>query len=99
MLIEKKIVERRRDERVAVTLSLNSENIDQVTRDISASGVYFEASEKYNIGDEMEFVVEFANRGGNLFLKCRGEVVRVDSKKKKIGVAVKILHSEMASSK
>jgi Tfp pilus assembly protein PilZ len=99
VLTENKAIERRREERVAVTLPLNSANIDQVTRDISASGVYFEAAEKYNIGDQMDFVVEFVNRGGNLFLKCRGEVVRVDSHKRKTGVAVKILHSVMESSK
>lgn len=99
MLLEKKVDERRREERVAVTLPLNFANIDQVTRDISASGVYFEASEKYNVGDQMDFIVEFANRGGNLFLKCHGEVVRIDSRKRKVGVAVKILHSSMESGK
>ncbi|MGC2164898.1 MAG: PilZ domain-containing protein [Gallionella sp.] len=99
MIINKEVVERRSEERVAVSLPLNSEKIDQVTRDISASGVYFEAAEHYSIGDQMDFVVEFVNRGGNLFLKCRGEVVRVENHKKKVGVAVKILHSVMASSK
>ena len=88
---------RRKEDRVPVSLPVNMASAKYVTRDISPSGVYLEADASFGLGDRIDFVVEFGNLGGNLLLKCNGEIVRVENKNGKIGVAVKILDSVMVS--
>lgn len=97
MLIKKEGKERRKEERVSVSLPVSMENTAELTRDISPSGVYFEANTSFVLGERIGFIIEFTNLGGNLILKCNGEIVRVENLNHKIGVAVKILKSVMES--
>jgi hypothetical protein len=85
----------RREERVPVSLPININNIEGVTRDISLSGICFESNQAYELGDVVRYVVAFGNMGGNLALKCRGEVVRVEHRQGKTYVSVKILESAL----
>ena len=95
--IKKKGKERRKEERVAVSLPMSMANTAEVTRDISPSGVYFEAKTPFILGEKIGFVIKFNNPGDNLVLKCNGEIVRVENRNSKVGVAVKILESIMES--
>ncbi len=97
LFIKKEGKERRKEERVAVSLPVSLANSAQVTRDISPSGVYFEANTPFVLGEKVGFVIKFNNPGDNLMLKCNGEIVRVENRNSKVGVAVKILESIMES--
>lgn len=72
-------------------------NTKGVTRDISATGVYFEADLSFDLGKRIDFVVEFGKQGVNFILKCNGEIVRMENRNGKVGVAVKIVESIMES--
>ncbi len=89
--------DRRREERVHVSLPVNRDGKIDLTRDISTKGVYFEANEPLTLGGRIDFEIEFSNRGGMLKLSCHGEIVRLEDLNGKIGVAVKIINSEIRS--
>ncbi len=89
--------ERRKEERVYVSLPVSMATADDVTRNISVSGVYFEANTTFDLGQRIGFIIEFGNQGGNLKLKCQGEAIRVENRNNKFGVAVKILESVMVA--
>ena len=66
------------------------------TRDISANGIYFETDMEPIRESPLDFTVEFQNGGvGGLSLRCRGQVLRVESQGARIGVAAKILESKL----
>lgn len=89
--------EKRREERVPVKHVVGARNNQGVTRDISASGVFFEVDAIFVLGDLIDFVIEFGKQGVNFILKCIGEIVRVETRNGKVGVAVKISQSVMHS--
>jgi len=67
-----------------------------LTRDISASGIYFETDLEPIRESPLDFTVEFQNGGvGGLSLRCRGQVVRVDRLGGRIGVAARIIESKL----
>lgn len=97
MLIKNDGKEWRKEERVPVSLPVSLPNIECVTRDVSASGVFFEANTSFNVGEMIDFAIEFDSPGGKLMLKCNGEIVRVEDRNGKVGVAVRIGESVMES--
>jgi len=64
-----------------------------VTRNVSASGMYFEAAMPYLIGNEIRFTVDLETPEGKRVLRCRGEIVRVKPRSGRMGMAVKIIES------
>jgi hypothetical protein len=97
MLATQQVTQNRREERLPVALPINIENTQCITRDVSASGVFFETSSTFMIGAHVDFAIEFDSPGGKLILKCNGEIVRLEDKVGKTGVAVKIIDSVMES--
>ena len=91
---------RRGERRVLTALSVNLGNAKGVTRDVSASGIFFETDASYGLGNLISFTVEFDAPGGKLLLRCRGDIVRIEPRGTQVGVAVKIIEStmELASS-
>jgi hypothetical protein len=86
----------RRDPRVKATLAVNMDGrIAGVTKDVSASGVFFETDEDMADGSPIEFTVEFDGPTGKFVLRCTGQVVRVERSGGKLGVAAKILDSKL----
>lgn len=61
------------------------------TQNISASGVYFETDVRRQIGELVNFTVEFTLHGQRHQLLCEGKVVRVDQQGGRIGVAAKLV--------
>ena len=63
-----------------------------LTRDFSASGIYFEADRSFSLGQPIEFTIflEHIDPTGPVRVKCQGEIVRVEEKGKRIGVAATI---------
>ncbi len=69
-----------------------------LTRNISATGIYFESQADQAPGSMVQFVVEVEVQGQKLKMVCKGEVVRVDHKDSTVGIAVKLAHSFFADS-
>ena len=71
-------------------------NAEGITRDVSASGVFFWTSDSTcALGDLISFSVELKRPGGRIKLKCQGDVVRMEPRAAELGVAVKIIESAM----
>ena len=66
-----------------------------MTRDVSASGIFFEIDATYALGSSIRFTVKLDTPGGPVNLKCEGEIVRIEPRGPKVGVAVKITESAM----
>ncbi len=101
-MLNPKPQEQRKEERVLVGHTVRVTNIQDVTiqdvtRDISASGVYFWLDAMVALGETISFIIEFGRQGVNFILKCVGEIVRVENQDGKVGVAVKISQSVMES--
>ncbi len=96
-MLNPKPQDQRKEERVLVEHTVRVTNSQDVTRDISVSGVYFWLDVTVALGETINFIVEIGMQGVNFILKCVGEIVRVENKDGKVGVAVKISHSVMES--
>ena len=68
-----------------------------ITRDISATGVFFEIDEDATAGSHIEFAIELETPGGKLKLLCIAEVVRVENLGSKIGIAAEFISQKMQS--
>jgi hypothetical protein len=87
---------KRRDERVKAALPVRvAGGQPGLTRDVSASGVFFETDEEMSSGNAIEFTVEFDGPAGPMVMRCSGEIVRVERSGGKVGVAAKILESKL----
>lgn len=89
----------RRSERVGAQEKVSLEGgIEGLTRDVSASGVYFTVDEKLEVGQVIRFSMEFATPRESreiLRLECVGKVVRIERGGSKSGVAVAISESRL----
>lgn len=63
------------------------------TRDISASGVYFETDVDQTPGSLVDFSIDFDTPGGPMRLKCHGTIVRTERHADRQGAAVKIIEA------
>lgn len=66
-----------------------------ITRDVSASGIFFETDASFTPGSAIDFAMEFDTPGGKMILKCHGSIVRTEVHDSRLGVAVKITESTM----
>jgi hypothetical protein len=87
--------DKRREERVSAMLSVNVGNAAGIVRDVSASGIFFEIDAAYTLGSSISFAVKLDTPSGFMNLKCLGEIVRIEPRDSRIGVAVKITESAM----
>lgn len=87
---------KKRAERVSWKSPVNLGFARGITRDISASGVFFETDADATcplLSSWMRFEVELDTPDCKILLKYLGEVVRVEPRNKKMGVAVRIIES------
>lgn len=77
-------------DRFDTALPVEMEGAKGLTRNISATGVYFETEATQEPGSRVNFTVQVTVRGEVLKLVCEGEVVRVDHKDGMIGIAAKL---------
>ena len=87
--------EKRRHQRIHIALPVFLKDATGVTRDVSASGMFFWTSGAWAAGDLIGFVVELNRRTGRMMLKCNGDVIRTELRDALIGVAVRIKDSNM----
>ena len=88
---------KRREERVQRALRVNLDRGTGITRDVSASGVFFETDKDCAAGSEISFSIELEGPGGKMMLRCQGQIVRVENRGGKVGVAAKIIESRLES--
>jgi hypothetical protein len=89
--VERRHQEKRKDERITTALPVDLGTAPGVTRDVSASGVFFEVDANYKLGGGIAFTVELDTPGGKMLLKCEGEIVRIEPGGGRVGVAVRII--------
>jgi len=87
--------DKRREERVRVEFPVDLGGADGLTSDVSASGMFFETSTALEIGDTINFSVEFDAPGGKRILRCSGNIVRTVVHDNRLGVGVRIVESRM----
>lgn len=89
--------EKRKDERISTALPVGLGTAIAITRDVSASGVFFECDASYALGSDIEFTLELDTPGGKMMLRCEGEIVRIEPRGERVGVAVKIIESVISA--
>ena len=77
--------------RFDTALEVDMEGLEARTRNISASGVYFETDVDLPIGTVLNLNVQFTHGGKKHWLACEGEVVRVTREDDHHGVAARLL--------
>ena len=88
----------RKEERVRAALRVDlGNNLSGCTRDVSASGIFFETEVSYAQGSPIDFAIDLDTPGGKIKLNCHGEIVRVERRDARVGVAVRILESMLRS--
>jgi len=89
---------RRRDLRIHSALPVSVNGVMGTTRDISASGVFFEIDENSNEpGSTIQFSVRLETPGGAINLVCEGQVIRMEKRDGKLGIAANIISQTMES--
>ncbi len=83
---------KRQAQRISVALPVELENGKGVTRDVSVSGVFFETDLLFSLGTPISFflILEHADPVGPIRIQCQGNIVRVEPRHGKLGVAVAI---------
>ena len=87
--------EKRGGERISTALPVNLGGASGVALDVSASGIFFETDSSYALGNLVSFTVEINAPVGKMLLKCQGDIVRIEPRGSRVGVAVKIIESTM----
>lgn len=87
----------RKDERIVTALPVKLGGAIGLTRDVSAAGIFFEIDAACTVGSDISFEVELETPTGKIILKCKGNIVRTESRENKLGVAVKINESMLES--
>jgi PilZ domain len=93
--------ERRTSQRFTMSLALmvRSNGPDGVleqpgqTRDVGFRGLYFTTNAQYEIGSEIEFILTLpkeVTQSGDVNIRCRGRVVRIEPGGENRGVAARI---------
>jgi hypothetical protein len=77
----------RREERFDSTMPVQLERGSGVTRNVSATGIYFVTDVALERGVALDLTLDFNNYpGGPLRVKCRANVVRIEPRDVKYGV-------------
>ena len=87
---------KRRHHRANAGMRVFLKSATGVTRDMSASGVYFWITGTYEIGESIRFSIELKRARGRMMRKCKGQVLRVERQDdSRVGLAVRITESTM----
>lgn len=86
----------RREERFDTVLAVKLAEGSGVTRNVSASGIYFVTDARMVAGARISFTLEFQDAPGGPFrLKCDARVVRLEQIEDKYGIGAAISHYEL----
>jgi hypothetical protein len=94
--MQAKLSNKRRHHRANAGMRVFLKSATGVTRDMSASGVYFWIVGTYAIGESIRFSIELKRARGRMMRKCKGEILRVERQdSSRVGLAVRITESTM----
>jgi hypothetical protein len=65
-----------------------------VSHNVVASHVL---NSSFDIGEKIDLMIEFNSLGGSWMFQCNGEIIRVEDRNGKVGVALKVVNSVMGS--
>ena len=85
--------EQRKGERINASLPVDAEGVPGLARDVSATGIFFETDASYAVGSPLNLALDLETPWGKVIFKCRGKIVRVESRDRKVGVAVQFTDS------
>ena len=88
----------RRADRFDIELPVEMGGMQGLTRNICATGIYFESDVVQAPGSHVRFTVEVTIRGVKSKMVCEGEVVRVENRDGVVGVAVELSSSFFSGS-
>ncbi len=86
---------KRAHERVRVAWPVRMAGLRGWTRDISDEGVFFELEEDVEFDREIDFELDMNTRLGRMCMSCRGKVVRAERVSGRIGIATRLLDSNL----
>jgi hypothetical protein len=84
---------KRIEKRARSTLTLDLQKAKGITRDISASGIFFETDANYRLESTIDFEWDFDTPQGTMTLRCHGTIVRIEPRGTRVGVSVNITES------
>lgn len=90
---------RRAHERVAAEMPVWRGKCLGTTRNVSASGVFFEIDGDMTVGSEISFEIGMQTALGPMTMKCQGLVVRTEQRDGRVGVAVRMTDSCLEAGK
>ncbi|RLB68046.1 MAG: hypothetical protein DRH08_02100 [Deltaproteobacteria bacterium] len=84
--------EKRASQRIQVNVPVYIGQEEAVTRDVSWAGIYFLTDQHFVEGGDLNFSLDLAYTlpGKPIKLDCQGEVIRVEKRDGKFGIAAKI---------
>ena len=89
--------EKRTGERVEAAFAVRLERASGVTRNVSASGLYFETQAALSVGGRINFAVDLEIAGAGMVLSCVGEIVRIDQRgDQRVGRGAQLLEPVLA---
>lgn len=71
--------ERRQSERFVAAMPLRVDGTDAVTQDLSSTGLSFRADRPYEVGAQIDVVIEYILDGHHYPWRCSAQVVRVQA--------------------
>ena len=80
--------DKRRQKRLGATFPVRLGKSAGVTRDVSASGVFFETDVAYHRGSKIHFEINLETPWGKAVCDCDGKIVRVERHDGAVGIAV-----------
>jgi hypothetical protein len=86
--MKRKPKEKRNGKRLSAVLAVNLGKTAGVTRDVSASGIFFETDAAYHKGSKIHFELDLDTPWGKAKCDCRGKIVRVERHDGTVGIAV-----------
>ena len=86
--MKRKPKDKRTGERLGAALAVNLGKASGVTRDVSASGIFFEIDVAYPVGSRIHFELDLDTPWGRAKCDCRGKIVRVERHDGTVGIAV-----------
>lgn len=85
--------EQRVDPRERLALPLKLDCGDAMTRDISATGLFFELEGKHVLQGELDFEMQVP--GIRMKFTSRGEIMRIEHSNGRTGIAVRLLNPRL----
>ena len=85
----------RSEKRVRARLAVDLGRAKGMTRDVSASGAFFETDVSYKVGSRVRFAIDLATPWGPARFDCKGRIVRLEKHNHMVGVAVRFSDADV----